>query len=244
MFVATNQFGKRVFAHKDLSRDTAYYCPICNSEVRLRAGDHNEPHFAHIHSCTDDFTYDMSEWHRTWQELFPLKNREVVIRYGNEVHRADVLCYGTVIEFQHSPISEDEFTRRNNFYTAAGYKVVWIFDTTDLTGGTIWGDSGRMQLIDEWHKPWGDGGKYRWKNPMRCLRNFLPQEEKQIDIFIAFGELGDEPKKLEADACMERVTWVNPNFEPAWGQFHTSYQCCNYAEFLNWLEARWKKTKR
>ena len=104
MFIAINEDGKRVYASKDLPRDIRYFCPVCKGEVRLRAGSLNATHFAHIElqDCADDFTHDMSEWHKAWQMLFPLGNREVVITHENETHRADVLCYGTVIEFQHS----------------------------------------------------------------------------------------------------------------------------------------------
>ena len=130
MFVALDEFGNRIYATETTSKGIKYFCPICKGEVRLRVGSLNTPHFAHISrlDCADDFISDMSEWHREWQMLFPERNREVVITYENEIHRADVLCYGTVIEFQHSPISEDEFWRRNDFYTSAGYKVVWIFE--------------------------------------------------------------------------------------------------------------------
>lgn len=138
MFVALNDSKERVFADRLLPKDEQYSCPVCGGEVRLRAGDINAPHFAHITPCTDDFTHDMSDWHRAWQELFPLKNREVVISHDGETHRADVRCYGTVIEFQHSPISESEFMRRNRFYTSAGLKVVWIFDLIDVFGERMW----------------------------------------------------------------------------------------------------------
>ena len=100
---------------------------MCNGELRVKEGSVNIKHFSHIsRSDCDDFTIDMSEWHRRWQEQFPIGNREVVIEYNGEKHRADVLAYGHVIEFQHSSIPLDEFHRRNDFYTAAGKKVIWI----------------------------------------------------------------------------------------------------------------------
>jgi competence CoiA-like predicted nuclease len=34
-----------------------------------------------------------------------------------------------VVEFQHSSMTLDEFTQRNDFYTSLGYRVVWVFDT-------------------------------------------------------------------------------------------------------------------
>lgn len=57
-----------------------YYCPICGSELVLRNGGIVVPHFAHksLKDC-DDFTHDMSEWHKEWQDIFPKENQEVVI---------------------------------------------------------------------------------------------------------------------------------------------------------------------
>lgn len=81
-----------------------------------------------LRSCdfvVDDWKYDMSEWHRNWQNRFPESTREVVIEYKGESHRADILTGGYVIEFQHSPITSTEFERRNLFYTKAGYKVTY-----------------------------------------------------------------------------------------------------------------------
>jgi len=60
----------------------------------------------------------MSDWHKAWQSIFPLKNQEVPLPFDKPCHRADVLAYGYVIEFQHSPISVEEFDERNLFYTS------------------------------------------------------------------------------------------------------------------------------
>ena len=73
---------------------------------------------------------DMSEWHISWQKRFPEDCREVVLENNGEKHRADIFLeeYKTVIEIQHSPISQDEFNRRNQFYTECGFFLIWIFD--------------------------------------------------------------------------------------------------------------------
>ena len=238
MFVAIDEARQRIFADKSLSREEKYFCPVCRGDVRLRAGDNNAPHFAHITPCTDDYSHDMSEWHKQWQELFPLKNREYVIEHNGETHRADVLCYGTVIEFQHSPISESEFQRRNLFYTSAGYKVVWIFDLIGVV------DEGRMWCEDEWQNHWDNGSKFRWNYPWRTLGGFVPQREKNIDIFFQIVPFGKDPKDKEEVCYMERVIWVNPTYKTFWGRFNTTLQVTNYAELLEWLRNRWEKEKR
>ena len=109
----------------DAEKGQEYYCPVCGNQVIPRQGEVNSWHFAHVTSCVDDWKYDMSEWHRNWQNRFPESTREVVIEYKGESHRADILTGGYVIEFQHSPITSTEFERRNLFYTKAGYKVTY-----------------------------------------------------------------------------------------------------------------------
>ena len=242
MFVAIDKNNNRVFASRDTDGEKKYYCPVCRGEVRLRSYKEenlNIPHFAHINSCTDDFTTDMSEWHIAWQELFPKGNREVVITNGEEKHRADVLCYGTVIEFQHSPISKYEFTRRNNFYTSAGYKIVWIFDAIDVI------DDGRLEVWDNWEETWGSGAVFRWKRPWRFLRNFIPQSEKNISIFFQIVPFGTKPKD-KYDVCyMDNAVWMDLKYKTRWGSFRTSDNApTNYAELLDWLEERWKTRKQ
>lgn len=51
---------------------------------------------------------------------------------GETKHRADVLVDRTVIEFQHSIMPVKAFDDRNNFYFNLGYKVIWLFDLSDL----------------------------------------------------------------------------------------------------------------
>lgn len=241
MFVAQNESGKRIYALKSTDRNVEYYCPMCGGRVRLRAGDINAPHFSHISTkdC-DDFTHDMSEWHRDWQMLFPEENREVVVDSKGEKHRADVLCYGTVIEFQHTPIAEAEFWRRNNFYTAAGYKVVWIFDLIEQYD---WSAYGRLYCIGGCYKQGTEQEvweSFRWKHPWRFLRKFVPQEQSEIAVYFQFGPFVGDGKD-PTYGYMERVTWVDPYITPSWGWFYTSYEVANYADLVEKLRQRCKE---
>lgn len=247
MFIALNDDGNRVYASALLDKNANWYCPVCHSRVRLRVGhgEHgNTTHFAHIDLAEcDDFTSDMSEWHRDWQLLFPKGNREVVIKHNYESHRADVLCYGTVIEFQHSPISEDEFWRRNNFYTSAGYKIVWIFDVIEIYDGIGNDSTARLLYDDEWSGEWDNGSQYIWKYPWRFLGGFFPQKEKNIDIFIQIVPFKGNAKDVE-NFYIEKVVWVNPNYNTMWGRFRTTHRVGNYVELLKWLKYRWLKNKK
>ena len=143
-----------------------------------------------------------------------------------------MLCYGTVIEFQHSPISETEFQRRNQFYIGAGYKLVWIFNLIDVV------ENKRMWCEEEWRNHGDNGGKFIWNYPWRFLNSFLPQDEKNIDVFFQVVPFGKNPKDPEEVYYMEKVIWVNEYYKTMWGKFRTSYKTTNYAELLDWLKKR------
>jgi competence CoiA-like predicted nuclease len=134
MFTALTKDNKRISIEEAISGET-YYCPVCGNPVAVKAANSNNvrTHFAHKRNslCFDDWKHDMSDWHFEWQSKFPIESREVVVEKDGVVHRADILINDTVIEFQHSPISGEEFESRNRFYKNCGYRVVWLFDATD-----------------------------------------------------------------------------------------------------------------
>ncbi|MBD2772542.1 hypothetical protein [Iningainema tapete] len=74
----------------------------------------------------------MRQWHLSWQEMFAVSHREVVIHDGKHKHRAD-LCLPQpdgsllIVEFQHSSISVDHTRAREQFYTQVGH-LLWVFD--------------------------------------------------------------------------------------------------------------------
>lgn len=133
MFKAIDETGREVSIDNVLD-NMNYYCPICRGQlvVKAKKSETVVTHFAHksLKDC-DSFSHDMSDWHKAWQNKFPIKNQEVPLPFEQPCHRADVLAYGYVIEFQHSPISAEEFDERNRFYTSLGKKVVWVFDVSD-----------------------------------------------------------------------------------------------------------------
>lgn len=135
MFTALTKDKKRISIEEAVPGET-YYCPVCRNPVAVKAENSNNvrTHFWHGHkrnSCLDNWKYDMSDWHFEWQSKFPIECREVVVEKDGVVHRADILINNTVIEFQHSRISGEEFESRNSFYKSCGYRVVWLFDATD-----------------------------------------------------------------------------------------------------------------
>ena len=133
MFIALDENKNRI-SIENVREEKRYYCPICGKQLIIRAKNSVaiKTHFSHKKGTDcDNFSHDMSEWHLNWQKQFPEKCREVVVSNGEEKHRADVLINGSVIEFQHSPITAEEIARRNRFYTSCGFKVVWVFDANN-----------------------------------------------------------------------------------------------------------------
>ena len=197
MFVAQDELGALVDAEY-ADRSKKYYCTCCGNEVTLKAGSIKVKHFAHksVEEC-ETFTSDMSEWHKEWQSKFPLRNREVVIECNGIKHRADVLAYGYVIEFQNSPISREEFNLRNRFYTTAGYKVIWIFN-----------------LIDEWDygqiylNPNSSGRKadfsFVWLYARKCFADFDHKDSK-VKLFFQFEKSDFEHEEY---CYLHGVSWV------------------------------------
>lgn len=117
----------------------------------------------------------MSDWHFGWQSKFPIENREVVVEKDGVVHRADILIKNTVIEFQHSPISGEEFEERNSFYKNCGYHVVWLFDAAD-----------KMKLDDcselVWKRKTTLFSSMKTSIDGLFIQNYLPEKEDLLSV--------------------------------------------------------------
>ena len=117
-----------------------YFCPECGEPVFLREGNVNAAHFAHEKDTTCDGGFlgqyhPMTEWHKAWQKCFPEEYREFYLKdeKTGQSHRADIKIGQTVIEFQHSPISNNNFRKRSFFWIENGYRVIWLFDFRNKT---------------------------------------------------------------------------------------------------------------
>lgn len=178
----------------DTHSNQEYYCPYCGAPLVTKKGDIRQHHFAHkqSHVCSDTWAnggshgYDLSPWHNEWQSLFPKVNQEVKLCLGETKHRADVLVDRTVIEFQHSIMPVKAFDDRNNFYFNLGYKVIWLFDLSDL-----------YSIGQLTYKPINNGLFFTWKNPKKAFNNYDIQSGC-IDLFFQLG------------SSIVRVTDVSP----------------------------------
>ncbi len=190
MLYALNSSGNKVYIDKTI-RNEKYFCPVCGSELVCKFGDVKIHHFAHQRNtiCKDSWHYDMSEWHFEWQNLFEDKYQEVVKSNNGVKHRADILIEETktVIEFQHSSLSYDEFEDRNNFYKELGYKIIWIFDCEEAYKK---GDISNYS-----------SNKWSWSRPRKTF-DFLRKIDKTIEIYL----------QIDNDSIeLIKVSWCTPN---------------------------------
>lgn len=178
MFIALSNNNKRI-SIDEIVPSECYICPVCRKPVMVKAINSNSvrTHFAHRKNvrCIDSWKSDMSEWHFEWQSQFPIENREVVVENNGIIHRADVLINNTVIEFQHSVISSDEFEERNNFYKGCGYRVIWLFDVSD-----------KMKIDDcfelVWKRKTSIFSKVKTLPDWIFVQNYLPKMENLLCI--------------------------------------------------------------
>lgn len=221
MFVAADKDGNRVLI-EDAVKGTEYFCPVCGRGVIIKAKESLAvaQHFAHKKGecCPDKWHYDMSEWHRNWQNLFPKECRERVVEKNGVKHRADVLINGTVIEFQHSPISPQEIAERNKFYTESGCKVVWVFDAN----GKIQNEFG--DTIDPMRCREGD---LCWK---RAKREFSIKMPENVTVYLEYKTTVSS-KKHEGEEYS--ILLLTRKVEPKQIVF---YKACGYLFWGNLLK--------
>ncbi|WP_090473655.1 competence protein CoiA [Mucilaginibacter sp. OK268] len=101
-------------------------CPGCGTKLIAKCGSVKIHHWAHQRRIDCDPWWEpMTQWHIDWQNKFPAAWREVIFRdeESGEFHRADINTpQGLTIEFQHSPLSNEELESRNSFYK----KIIWV----------------------------------------------------------------------------------------------------------------------
>lgn len=201
-------FDNRIISIDDAICGNTYYCPICSCPLIQRRGGIRIPHFAHRSSingtpvppCTDHWHYDKTDWHVEWQKRFPVECYECVItNQAGEKHFADVLINNTVIEFQHSNISREDFEKRNSFYLECGFKVIWVFD-----------------FIEDYKK-----GKFRrygnksncyfWSYPKKPFKD-LDFLSKEIIVFFQFFANNEASDKNNHVKELEKISEAYNHF--------------------------------
>lgn len=194
MRFALDTDGNRVCV-ENADKKNKYVCPCCDEELTVRQGRLIGWCFAHKSGSLCDVDNDMSEWHIRMQGYFSQGYQEVVV---DKKHRADVLKDGVVIEFQHSPISSDDFEDRNNYYLSKGYRVCWVFDTSGWIDGYDL-DSGKLIPLYDW-----DSNLYRFKHPLKVLASCYGRDDfrgKKVSICFC-----------DEDDFVFRVNWAGEDW--------------------------------
>lgn len=109
-------------------------CAGCGGTLRAVIPQFKAAHWRHDSGDCDSWSEPEGEWHLMWKGLFNPRYCEVFMRdpESQEVHRADVLCprpdgRGVVLELQHSPISEEERSAREAFYSQEN-RMFWLLN--------------------------------------------------------------------------------------------------------------------
>lgn len=103
-------------------------CPFCEEDVMPRCGTIRMWHWAHKVGECIYHTESETDWHLEWKDRALKLGFEIEKRFDE--HIADIYDpkTNTVIEVQHSPISEDEILDRTICYSLNNLNVKWIFD--------------------------------------------------------------------------------------------------------------------
>ncbi len=207
MYIALNDNNERIdIDHVEAGKK--YYCPVCHEPLLIRKGQIKKHHFAHLRDteCTDSWKHDMTEWHFSWQECFPVENREIIMRIGGAIHRTDVFIEGTVIEFQHSPMSPEEFKERNDFYNSLGHKVVWVFDLIEeYNKGRIKYSEYNGFIDFEWNT-WLVPNRHKGKEKVFKKYDII---NGQIEVFLQINDKENE----------KAMVHVSNNAKKNWNQY-------------------------
>lgn len=158
-------------------------CPVCESSVKPKCGSIKVWHWAHLkrEDC-DPWSEPESSWHAGWKNLFPRENREVVIG----PHRADIKTNaGIVIELQHSSISAETITEREQFYG----RMVWVIDAAPFIDRFYFNKDKGIYWTFGWERP-----RQTWLSAKRPIvfdlrDGYLFSIGKMHDTFKGWGRL-------------------------------------------------------
>ena len=195
MFVALDGNDQRVYADT-IDKESACFCPSCGETLRVRKGTKKRAHFAHLPQTECKYARDKdakSEWHIRMQDYFPREVQEVrfINEQTGEIHIADVFIenINTVIEFQHSPISEEEFLSRTKFHLNSGRRIAWFFDESSQSNNSTFGRFKSNGMA--WFGKYDD---YHWMRMPRAFLSKGPDIEEEFyryAIFVYTGTEGD-----------------------------------------------------
>lgn len=130
MFVAINQRGEKVWAKEVIEHSVAYFCPSCQSPVRLKKGKVLATHFAHValrdcQSLSEGETAEHLAGKSLLLEWLPAQ-AELEAYLPNLKQRPDVLWGNLAFELQCSSLPFERFLERTQNYLRHRYYPWWI----------------------------------------------------------------------------------------------------------------------
>lgn len=197
MLVAHDKHGNRIYSFSK-ERYEECFCPVCGKPLIHKIGRIKASHFAHKADANCPYNVDKdskSEWHIHMQELFPPESLEIRFKDDNtgEVHIADVYLSNckTVIEFQHSPISVEEFRSRTFFHICNGRRIVWVFDERGSDPDSKYGRL--KQEGDTSYQPCHTNLHFKWlRSPRKMLSSIISRDNvlqaNNYSVCIYYGE--------------------------------------------------------
>ena len=203
---------KRVYIDEAVITKTECVCPLCKGELIIKNGPVNVAHFAHKAKVEcDDWTSDMSQWHKDWQNLFSQNDQEVIVELGmtNLEYERLAWTYGfsKLDRYDHEQYLKNtqEKTIKLKHRTdvlAQGYAIEfqhsrissrefnernWFYNHCGYN--VIWvfdvieeRATKKMRAGDEWHRYGEDGCKYTWDYAWKILKDFVPQNHRRQKI--------------------------------------------------------------
>lgn len=159
-------------------RGDQYHCPGCGAPLVLKQGPIKASHFAHAsNTVCDAFRENKTEWHIVNQSKFPEECQEVRLEKNGIVHIADVKYGDVIIEYQHSPMNNETFEERCNFYPQFGH-LIWVFDARE-----------------EWHSgriaPTHPRPGFKWQYPNQMLGKYDFSVEPVVDVMLQLDDTPD-----------------------------------------------------
>lgn len=221
MYIAWDRNFNRIHIKDSIAREK-YFCPYCQSPLTIRKGDVRQHHYAHTRGavCSDTWSAERNsndcEWHKEWQDRFPVDNQEISLMLGEIKHRADVMIRRTVLEFQHSSLNSEKFSNRNAFYAGLGHKVIWVFDFRELyENGRFEIEYSDNSISVEWTRPkhtFDDFTDTRRLDGIELYFQITPDKMLRITKISSFGFERFEAKEITVNTFLNNLMESDGSF--------------------------------
>ena len=170
MLIAINQQGEQVYAHRAKKQDS-YFCPHCSSQLLLKCGTKNIPHFAHKVDSVCYCAKQESEQHYfvkcfIAKMLSQLHYHVQIEPYCPTIQQyPDILVNSKyVIEIQFSRIDIEEIIERTKGFKQLNMEVIWLIQDCRYHRGRLYLNSFQAHFIHPINRC-----LYVWNQKNKCV---------------------------------------------------------------------------